>query len=65
MSPTGRPASGDSASKTIRKRIAPNHLVDGLNSEAPNTVHQAIVDETQARLNAGMFFLGCFRKLRW
>ncbi|KAJ7305685.1 hypothetical protein DFH08DRAFT_976233 [Mycena albidolilacea] len=52
MNPTGRPASGDSAFKTIRKRTAPKHLVDNSNSEAPNTAHRAIVDETQARLNA-------------
>ncbi|KAJ7300943.1 hypothetical protein DFH08DRAFT_827981 [Mycena albidolilacea] len=31
MSPTGRSASGDSAPKTIRKLIAPKHLVDGSN----------------------------------
>ncbi|KAF7375808.1 Dimer-Tnp-hAT domain-containing protein [Mycena sanguinolenta] len=38
--------------KPTRARTAPKHLVDGSNSEAPNAAHQAIVDATQARLNA-------------
>ncbi|KAJ6603950.1 hypothetical protein B0H10DRAFT_2229558 [Mycena sp. CBHHK59/15] len=35
-----------------RQRVAPKRLVDGSNSEAPSTAHQAIVGRTQARLNA-------------
>ncbi|KAJ7758595.1 hypothetical protein B0H14DRAFT_3511610 [Mycena olivaceomarginata] len=41
MSPTGKPpANGDSTPK-----VAPTHLLDGSNSEAPNAAHQSIVNE--------------------
>ncbi|KAJ6527285.1 hypothetical protein B0H10DRAFT_1974312 [Mycena sp. CBHHK59/15] len=50
MSP--QPVNGKPAPKAPRKRNAPKHLLDGSNSEAPSAAHQAIVDATQARLNA-------------
>ncbi|KAJ7806792.1 hypothetical protein B0H14DRAFT_3483802 [Mycena olivaceomarginata] len=44
MSPAGRPASGDSAPKTIRKRTAPKHLVDGSNTGTIESLIKAIED---------------------
>ncbi|KAJ7800006.1 hypothetical protein B0H14DRAFT_2616603 [Mycena olivaceomarginata] len=46
-----RPANGKPAPKVPHKRNMPKHLLDGSNSEALSTAHQAIVDAIQARLN--------------
>ncbi|KAJ6575844.1 hypothetical protein B0H10DRAFT_2199225 [Mycena sp. CBHHK59/15] len=50
---SSHPAEGNPAPKPPqRKRVAPKHLLDGSNSEAPSAAHQAIVDATQAHLSA-------------
>ncbi|KAJ7803906.1 hypothetical protein B0H14DRAFT_3429474 [Mycena olivaceomarginata] len=49
---SSQPANGKPAPKAPRKRNALKHLLDGSNTEAPSTAHQAIVDATHARLNA-------------
>ncbi|KAJ6527789.1 hypothetical protein B0H19DRAFT_540851 [Mycena capillaripes] len=50
-------------SKPIRARVAPNKLVDGSNSEAPSAVHQAVVEETQARLTAVNAIMGYIQNI--
>ncbi|KAJ7801361.1 hypothetical protein B0H14DRAFT_3489686 [Mycena olivaceomarginata] len=43
----------DSAPKPARSRLASSRLRDTSNGEAPSAAHQALMDETQARLNTG------------
>ncbi|KAK7007145.1 hypothetical protein R3P38DRAFT_2793021 [Favolaschia claudopus] len=50
--PSQAAAPAKTAGKSARNRVAPKKLLDGLNSEAPSAAHQAIVDQTQARLDA-------------